>query len=168
MKVLVTGGSGYLGTHVRRYFNADDFSRRSGFDVLRLQDAKVVANYDVVIHMAAHLDKSPDAAEQVFLTNVEGTINLLREMREDAAFIFISTKDVYGRFADNFREVPETCQRFIPANRRSNGQNSSPSGTSNIMLIKSIFAHVLFGFRPRTQHRATAIRQILQGFTLTR
>ena len=109
MKVLVTGGSGYLGTHVRRYFAADDFSRRSGLDVLRLQDAKVVANYDLVIHMAAHLDKSPDAAEQVFLTNVEGTVNLLREMREDAAFIFISTKDVYGRFADNFREVPESC-----------------------------------------------------------
>lgn len=109
MKVLVTGGSGYLGTHVRRYFDADDFSRRSGLDVLRLQDAKIVGNYDLVIHMAAHLDKSPDAAEQVFLTNVEGTVNLLREMREDAAFIFISTKDVYGRFADNFREVPETC-----------------------------------------------------------
>ena len=109
MKVLVTGGSGYLGTHVRRYFNADDFSRRSGLDVLRLQDAKVVGNYDVVIHMAAHMDKSPDAAEQVFLTNVEGTVNLLREMREDAVFIFISTKDVYGRFADNFREVPENC-----------------------------------------------------------
>jgi nucleoside-diphosphate-sugar epimerase len=109
MKVLVTGGSGYLGTHVRSYFNADDFSRASGLDVLRLQDAKAIGNYDVVIHMAAHLDKSPDAAEQVFLTNVEGTVNLLREMREDAVFIFISTKDVYGRFADNFREVPETC-----------------------------------------------------------
>jgi Nucleoside-diphosphate-sugar epimerases len=109
MKVLVTGGSGYLGTHVRKYFDADDFSRASGFDLLRLQDAKVVANYDLVIHMAAHLDKSPDAAEQVFLTNVEGTVNILREMREDAAFVFVSTKDVYGRFADNFREVPETC-----------------------------------------------------------
>jgi nucleoside-diphosphate-sugar epimerase len=109
MKVLVTGGSGYLGIHIRKYFQADDFSRSSGYDVLRLQDAKVVGNYDLVIHMAAHLDKSPDAAEQVFLTNVEGTVNILREMREDAAFIFVSTKDVYGRFADNFREVPETC-----------------------------------------------------------
>jgi nucleoside-diphosphate-sugar epimerase len=109
MKVLVTGGSGYLGTHVRKFFDADDFSRASGLDLLRLQDAKVVGNYDLVIHMAAHLDKSPEAAEQVFLTNVEGTVNILREVREDAAFIFVSTKDVYGRFADNFREVPETC-----------------------------------------------------------
>ncbi len=110
MKILVTGGSGFLGTHVRRFFDADDFSRRSNLDLLNLQDAQIVEDYDVVIHLAAHLNKSPDAAEEVFLTNVEGTINLLRSMRENSVFIFASTKDVYGRFADNFREVPETCQ----------------------------------------------------------
>jgi len=110
MKVLVTGGSGYLGTHVRRHFQADDFSRTSGLDILNTSDAAAVADYDVVIHLAAHLDKSPDAAEQVFLTNVEGTINLLKNLRRDSVLIFASTKDVYGRFADNFAEVPEGCR----------------------------------------------------------
>ena len=110
MKILVTGGSGYLGTHVRRYFEADDFSRASGKDVLNSVDAADVANYDVVIHLAARLDKSPAAAEEVFLTNVEGTVNLLRNMRSGSTFIFASTKDVYGRFADNHSEVPEGCQ----------------------------------------------------------
>jgi CDP-paratose 2-epimerase len=109
MKVLVTGGSGFLGTHVRRFFGADDFSRRANLDVLNLADAQTVENYDAVIHLAAHLDKSSDAADEVFLTNVEGTINLLRSMRADSVFIFASTKDVYGRFADNYRLVPETC-----------------------------------------------------------
>ena len=109
MKFLVTGGSGYLGTHVRRYFNAFDFSRSAGYDILNTSDAAAVADHDVVIHLAAHMDKSPDAAEQVFLTNVEGTINLLKNMRRDSVFIFASTKDVYGRFADNFAEVPESC-----------------------------------------------------------
>lgn len=110
MKILVTGGSGFLGTHVCKYFGADDFSRRSNLDILNLQDAQLTENYDVVIHLAAELDKSPENAESVFLTNVEGTINLLRSMREDSVFIFASTKDVYGRFADNFAEVPESCQ----------------------------------------------------------
>lgn len=110
MKVLVTGGSGFLGTHLRTNLNADDFSRRAGRDVLNLQDATLVHDYDVVIHLAALLDKSPAMAEQVFLTNVEGTVNLLREMKKDSVFIFASTKDVYGRFADNYREVPETCE----------------------------------------------------------
>jgi CDP-paratose 2-epimerase len=110
MKVLVTGGTGYIGTHVRKYFGADDFSRTSGLDVLNSADAVVVGEYDLVIHLAARLDKSPDAHEEVFLTNIEGTTNLLKNMRPDSAFIFASTKDVYGRFADNFDEVPESCQ----------------------------------------------------------
>jgi nucleoside-diphosphate-sugar epimerase len=110
MKVLVTGGSGYLGQHVRQYFNADDFSRTSGRDVTSTVDTSIASEYDVVIHLAAHLDKSPDAAEQVFLTNVDGTGNLLKNIQPNAVFILASTKDVYGRFADNFQQVPETCQ----------------------------------------------------------
>jgi nucleoside-diphosphate-sugar epimerase len=109
MKVLVTGGSGYLGTHVRRFFDADDLSRTSGLDILNTQDAAVAGDYDTVIHLAAELDKSPDAAANVFLTNVEGTVNLLREVKRDSVFIFASTKDVYGRFADNYSEVSESC-----------------------------------------------------------
>lgn len=109
MKILVTGGSGYLGTHVRSYFDADDMSRRSGSDILSSYDVQKVAEYDTVIHLAALLDKDPAAADSVFLTNVEGTLNVLKNVRKDAVFIFASTKDVYGRFADNFSEVPETC-----------------------------------------------------------
>jgi CDP-paratose 2-epimerase len=109
MKILVTGGSGFLGTHVRKFFDADDFSRRSGLDILNMQDAQRVKDYDVVIHLAALLDKSPEAADMVFLTNVEGTVNLLRSIKENSVFIFASTKDVYGRFADNYPEVPEAC-----------------------------------------------------------
>ncbi len=110
MKILVTGGSGYLGSHLKSHFAADDMSRRTGSDILDNYDAMKVAEYDMVIHLAALLDKDPDSADNVFLTNVEGTVNLLKYMRPDAIFIFASTKDVYGRFADNHDEVPETCQ----------------------------------------------------------
>jgi CDP-paratose 2-epimerase len=109
LRILVTGGSGYLGLHVRRFFEADDFSRRTGLDVLNAQDAAVVSDYDVVIHLAAHLDKDPAAAEDCFRTNAEGTANLLRHMRPYSVFIYASTKDVYGAWADEYKEVPETC-----------------------------------------------------------
>ena len=109
MRVIVTGGSGYLGKHIASHFGADDLSRRSGRDILNGVQAAEIAAYDLVIHLAARLDKDPDAAEEVFLTNVEGTINALKNVREGAAFVFASTKDVYGRFAANYAEVPEDC-----------------------------------------------------------
>ncbi len=110
MRILVTGGSGYLGTHVRRFFDAEDLSRRSHLDILNPLDASRVTAYDVVIHLAAHLSKDPNEADQCFRTNVEGTINLLREMPPQTVFIFASTKDVYGPHADDFDVVPETCR----------------------------------------------------------
>src|SRR3982751_4868485 len=102
MKIIVTGGSGYLGTHVRRFFSADDFSRRNGFNVLDPNDARRVEEYDVVVHLAAHLDKHPNAADDCFSVNVEGTLNLLRHLRAGSVFIYASTKDVYGAHADNY------------------------------------------------------------------
>src|SRR5688572_28366844 len=109
MKILVTGGAGYLGTHVRSFFAADDFSRRSGYDILSEADVSLVANYDAVIHLAAYLDKDQEGAELSFRTNAEGTANLVKHLRPGAAFIYASTRDVYGSHADSYNEVPETC-----------------------------------------------------------
>lgn len=109
MRVLVTGGSGYLGTHVRRFFGADDFSRRSHRDLLSEADLSMAADYDAVIHLAAHLSKDPADADLCFRTNAEATAQLARRMRPGAALVYASTKDVYGAHADAYREVPETC-----------------------------------------------------------
>ena len=107
MKVLVTGGSGYLGTFVRSFFSADDFSRRSGFDILDSQAVEKVADYDAVIHLAAHFDKSPEGAFECFRTNAEGTANVIRNMKPGAAFVYASTKDVYFSHAEGLTEVAE-------------------------------------------------------------
>jgi nucleoside-diphosphate-sugar epimerase len=109
MNVVVTGGSGYLGTHIKNHFSAVDLSRHSGSDILVTEDAAAVADFDVVIHLAALLDRSAENADAVFRTNVEGTVNILKHVRPGAAFIFASAKDVYGRFADQHSLVPETC-----------------------------------------------------------
>lgn len=109
MKILVTGGSGYLGVHVRRFFDADNFSRRANLDILDAVDLSRVAVYDAVIHLAAHLDKDPLAAERCFRTNAEGAANVLRHMQPQTVFIYASTKDVYGAHAANYEEVPERC-----------------------------------------------------------
>src|SRR6185369_15353148 len=78
---IIFNPSGDTGTHVRRFFSADDFSRRSNLDVLNIYDAQKLSDYDVVIHLAAHLDKNPKSADQCFRTNSEGTLNLIRNMQ---------------------------------------------------------------------------------------
>src|SRR6185312_5732458 len=109
MKVLVTCGSGYLGTHVCRFFNADDFSRRTGHNILDDEDVRLVSDYDAVIHLAAHLDKDPAAADLCFRTNAEGAANVVKHLKPNAAFIFASTKDVYGLHANSQAQVSESC-----------------------------------------------------------
>ena len=107
MKTLVTGGSGYLGTYVRQFFDAEDFSRRSGFDILDEYAVERIADYDAVIHLAAHFDKSPEGARDCFRTNAEGTANVIRNMKPGAAFIYASTKDVYGGNVHDVGEADE-------------------------------------------------------------
>ncbi|MFY9221841.1 MAG: NAD(P)-dependent oxidoreductase [Blastocatellia bacterium] len=116
-RILVTGGSGYLGTHIRQYFGAEDLSRRSGQDLSLLEDLSFIKNYDVIIHMAACVNKRADAAEQNFTVNVSGTIKLLEKLSTGQTFIFCSTKDVYGSHIDKYKAVPESCSTdFIGQN----------------------------------------------------
>ncbi len=107
MRILVTGGSGYLGTFVRQFFSADDLSRRSGTDILDEEAVKRVADYDAVIHLAAHFDKDHSGAQECYRVNAEGTANVIRNMRPGSAFVYASTKDVYGANADGFEYVDE-------------------------------------------------------------
>ncbi len=109
MKTLVTGGSGYLGTHLTRLLNADTASRRNGFDMGDPDTLSRIEDYDVVVHLAAMVDKDPSRDREIFAANVTGTINVLERVKENAVLIFASTREVYGRFADNFQVVPESC-----------------------------------------------------------
>jgi nucleoside-diphosphate-sugar epimerase len=67
-----------------------------------------VADYDAVIHLAAHFDKSPEGAPECFRTNANGTANIIRHMRPGSVFIYASTKDVYGSNVDETKEVDES------------------------------------------------------------
>jgi nucleoside-diphosphate-sugar epimerase len=171
MKILVTGGSGYLGTHIRRFFDADDLSRRSGRDLFSPDDAAIAADYDVVIHLAAHLDRSEDGAEQTFRTNVEGTLNLLRAMKENSVLIFASTKDVYGRFSDGFNTVGENCPTTysgqtalewskLIAERYVEFYSNSRKFRSCIFRLSTVYAPLSYGNVPNfVGHYADAINK---------
>lgn len=108
MRILVTGGSGYLGIYVRQFFSADNFSRRLSLDIRDEEAVRQVADYDAVIHLAAHFDKDHSGAEECYRTNAEGTANVIRNMRPGSVFIYASTKDVYGSNAGGLEFVDES------------------------------------------------------------
>lgn len=110
MRIFVTGGAGYIGSHVvmncalsgHSVFVYDDFSNapENSYDLLGSMLSGVelvrgdILNYggltkairyfqpDVIIHLAAkkYVDESASQADSYYQTNVVGTMNLLRSM----------------------------------------------------------------------------------------
>ncbi|WP_293302861.1 NAD(P)-dependent oxidoreductase [Pedobacter sp. UBA4863] len=107
MKMLLTGGSGFLGKEITKYFkNGDIISMgRSNSDIICDLSTQIpnVLPVDLVVHAAgkAHSVPNTDAEKQEFYdVNVKGTENLLKGIEQayslPKAFIFISSVSVYG------------------------------------------------------------------------
>ncbi|MBI9020791.1 MAG: NAD(P)-dependent oxidoreductase, partial [Verrucomicrobia bacterium] len=114
-KVLVTGGSGFLGINLIRYLRHQgitditvldlvefDYPERDQVnavvgDIRNIDDVrKTMAGVDWVIHTAAALPLYTE--EEIFSTDIEGTRLLLQEAQSQGVerFVHISSTAVYG------------------------------------------------------------------------
>ena len=153
MKVLVTGGAGYIGSVVANQLLEaghetivlDDLSKGhagalpEGARLVRgnLLDAELVENtlfegFDGVLHFAALslVGESVDEPERYYRNNVCGTLNLLEAMRESGAakLVFSSTAAVYGE--------PEE----VPIREKAPALPTNPYGDSKLAVDRLIGA----------------------------
>jgi dTDP-4-dehydrorhamnose reductase len=104
MKVLITGGSGDLGSALVRRFERDNevyAPTHSEMDVTNVEEVEyVIRGYDpeIVIHTAAMIDarKCEENWQQAQLVNVKGTLNVAMAARKQyAKIIHISSTCVF-------------------------------------------------------------------------
>lgn len=150
LKVLVTGGSGFLGSHV-----ADALTRAGHavtiFDRVespflnraeRLKDkpaqkmvvgdlldgdalAELVPKFDVVYHLAAlaDLNAAKSQPEETVALNIQATVRLLSAAQRSKLkrFVFASSVYVYSREGSFYRCSKQACENYIEEFQRSYG-----------------------------------------------
>jgi len=134
MKILVTGGAGFLGSHLvevllERGHEVTVFDRvRSSWIAPQarvvlgdLLDANVLASavafQDAVYHLAgfADLNAAKTRPLDTVEANIVGTVRLLEAMRNAAVsrFLFASTAYVYSREGGFYRCSKQACESYI-------------------------------------------------------
>ena len=141
-KVLVTGGSGFLGSHVadalsnKGYdvvlfdltpskFKKDNQQEYLG-DILNIKDVKkAVKGCRFVFHFAAQadIDQSDTNPSETIKINILGTQNLLEVSLSESIerFIFSSTIYVYSDLGSFYRVSKQACEKIIEEYNRSQG-----------------------------------------------
>lgn len=90
MKILLTGGSGLLGTEIQKHLSVDAPSHKI-MDVS--SPITLSEKYDLVVHAAAYTDvvKAEKEKDECYKINVLGTVNMLNAFK-DTPFVYVSSE----------------------------------------------------------------------------
>jgi len=128
MKILLTGASGFIGTHFMQDVISHDIMPLSLRD--HTAESFDLKGYDAIVHMAALVHQMQGAPEEAYTAiNCDLTLSLAQKAKNEGVghFIFISTIKVYGE---------ETTA--IALNENTPCHPSDPYGISKLSAEKGL------------------------------
>jgi len=117
-KILITGSSGFIGSHLRKALSkADGLSRTPSptTDIVGdiLHPPISVDTYDIIYHLAGVVgtEASIRNPTETYRTNICGTLNLVRSFK--GLFIFLSTVGVYEPLKNPYFLSKYVCEEIV-------------------------------------------------------
>lgn len=112
-KTIITGGTGRLGKELTRHYPQAFAPTRNQMDITDPSDVKAVLNAikpNLIIHAAAYTNvlEAEREPQRAWITNVEGTKNLVQAASPDTRIIFFSTDYVFDGVIGDYRETDRT------------------------------------------------------------
>jgi len=130
VKILLTGGAGFIGTHLK--FNLEtnghvvrvfDKAYHSSYDLLTsegvqgFEDVLAEGDFDVVVHLAAQVGRvfGEDDFDHTIRSNCVMTANVLETLTTER-FVYVSTSEIYGDLGSLYAREDAITPKALPHN----------------------------------------------------
>ena len=187
-KILITGNSGYIGSHLTKMLKNDyevhgldivqpqlEVNEQHTIDIRRM--FTLDQEYDAVIHLAALVNVGESEIEPIkyYITNLNGTMNVVNKIKTKN-FIFASTgaavgcesaygiskraaEDVVREFCTTHRQTPYTIFRFYNVIGSTVVAPTNPDGLMyNLMKARETGEFTIFGNDYQVSPDGTCVR----------
>ena len=112
MKVLVTGATGFIGEWVMKELDASEHTAVAFSGDVRDKSTFPKGGFEVIIHLAAKVDKKFWESNDLYNVNVDGTKNLI-EQYPDSRIVYISSADVEKEIMSKYAKTKKEPEKLV-------------------------------------------------------